>query len=152
MNATSVQEEQAQQLLELSTYKYLVEGFLMPAFSLFGLLGNSLSVYILRRREVKLKKDFVEILCALATFDNLLLICTFFLFSLPALSTQYKVRTQKNELHFTFNWFNVVRNGVSPFKPRFIFSHKRYLMREREKCKCLFQKLFYEKVKKMQIR
>ena len=88
---TSVQEEQAQQLLELSTYKYLVEGFFMPAFSIFGLLGNSLSVYILGQREVKLKRDFVEILCALATFDNLLLICTFFLFSLPALSKDYKV-------------------------------------------------------------
>ncbi len=56
------------------TYKFLAEAFLMPTVSAFGLAGNSLSVYILSRREVKLKRDFVEILCSLATFDNLLLV------------------------------------------------------------------------------
>jgi len=41
-------------------------------------------------KEVKLKRDFVEVLCSLATFDNLLLISTFFLFSLPTLSANYE--------------------------------------------------------------
>ena len=68
---------------------YLVEAFLMPAVALFGLIGNSLTIYILRQREVKLKRDFVEILCSLATFDNLLLVCSFFLFSMPRLCTEY---------------------------------------------------------------
>jgi len=61
----------------------------MPAVSLFGLVGNSLSIYILHHKEVKLKRDFVEVLCSLATFDNLLLVSTFFLFSLPTLSAGY---------------------------------------------------------------
>ncbi len=56
------------------SYKFLVEAFLMPAVSALGLAGNTLSLYILSRREVKLKRDFVEILCSLATFDNLLLV------------------------------------------------------------------------------
>ena len=33
---------------EESFFKYLVEGFLMPLISLFGFVGNLLSMYILR--------------------------------------------------------------------------------------------------------
>jgi len=62
----------------------------MPSVSLFGLAGNFLSIYILHHREVKLKKDFVDVLCMLATFDNLLLVTTFFLFSLPTLSVTWE--------------------------------------------------------------
>ena len=62
----------------------------MPSVSLFGLAGNFLSIYILNHREVKLKKDFVQVLCMLATFDNLLLVTTFFLFSLPTLSVTWE--------------------------------------------------------------
>ena len=46
-------------------------------------------MHILHHREVKLKKDYVDVLCMLATFDNLLLISTFLLFSLPTLSENY---------------------------------------------------------------
>ena len=72
------------------SFEYVVKSILMPAVSLFGLVGNSLSIYILHHKEVKLKRDFVEVLCSLATFDNLLLISTFFLFSLPTLSANYE--------------------------------------------------------------
>ena len=73
------------------SFEYIVKSTLMPLVSLFGLVGNSLSIYILHHKEVKLKRDFVEVLCSLATFDNLLLISTFFLFSLPTLSGDYDV-------------------------------------------------------------
>ncbi len=33
---------------ESPVFKYLVEGFLMPAVSAFGIIGNLLSMYILR--------------------------------------------------------------------------------------------------------
>ena len=72
------------------SFKYIVEGWLMPSVSLFGLGGNFMSMFILHHREVKLKKDFVDVLCMLATFDNLLLLSTFFLFSLPTLSDSYQ--------------------------------------------------------------
>ena len=35
------------------------------------------------------RPEFVEVLCSLAMYDNLLLFCTFFLFSLPAMSAAY---------------------------------------------------------------
>ena len=73
------------------SFKYIVEGWLMPSVSLFGIGGNFMSMFILHHREVKLKKDFVDVLCMLATFDNLLLLSTFFLFSLPTLSKSYQL-------------------------------------------------------------
>ena len=73
----------------MTTFKYVVEGWLMPSVSLFGIIGNFVSMHILHNREVKLKKDYVDVLCMLATFDNLLLMSTFFLFSLPTLSITY---------------------------------------------------------------
>ena len=76
----------------------------MPSVSLFGLLGNFVSMHILHHKEVKLKKDYVDVLCMLATFDNLLLISTFLLFSLPTLSENYmiEVSSLKNLLIFAF--------------------------------------------------
>lgn len=78
--------------MNLPSYKFIVEGFLMPLVSVFGLLGNSMTLYILCNSEVKLKKDFVTVLCSLATFDNLLLLCSFSLFSLPNFSDFYKLK------------------------------------------------------------
>lgn len=85
---------------ESKMFKYIVEGWLMPSVSLFGLAGNFLSMYILHHREVKLKKEFVDVLCMLATFDNLLLIATFFLFSLPTLSSTYLNAVSSFKLNF----------------------------------------------------
>ena len=41
---------------------------------------------MLHHRDVKLKKDFVDVLSALAGFDILFLLATFFLFTLPTWS------------------------------------------------------------------
>ena len=68
------------------SFQYVVEGIFMPLVSLFGLLGNSLSIYILHNKEVKLKKDFVEVLCSMSAYDSLFLIGALVLFSLPQLS------------------------------------------------------------------
>ena len=40
-------------------------------------------------QDVKLKKDFTEVLVSLATYDNLLLVCILFLFTMKELSTFY---------------------------------------------------------------
>ena len=71
------------------TFKYVVEGIFMTAISLFGLFGNSLSIYILRHKEVKLHRVFVEVLCSLSVFDNLFLIGAFLLYSLPQLCVTF---------------------------------------------------------------
>ena len=68
------------------TFQFVVEGVFMTIFSLFGLLGNSLSIYVLHHKEVKLKKDFVEVLCSMSAYDNLFLLAALVLFSLPQLS------------------------------------------------------------------
>ena len=38
---------------------------------------------------MKLKKDFIDVLCSLAGFDILFLVATFFLFSMPGWSDSY---------------------------------------------------------------
>ena len=68
------------------TFQFVVEGILMILVALFGLFGNSLSIYILNSKEVKMKKDFVEVLCSMSAYDNLFLLCAVVLFSLPQLS------------------------------------------------------------------
>ena len=82
------------------SFKYVVEGWFMPSVSLFGIIGNFISMHILHHREVKLKKDYVDVLCMLATFDNLLLISTFLLFSLPTLSENYTTNVRAFSLFF----------------------------------------------------
>ena len=59
-------------------------------------------MHILHHREVKLKKDYVDVLCMLATFDNLLLISTFLLFSLPTLSENYTTNVRAISLFLTY--------------------------------------------------
>ena len=84
------------------SFKYVVEGWFMPSVSLFGIIGNFISMHILHHREVKLKKDYVDVLCMLATFDNLLLISTFLLFSLPTLSENYTTNVRAITLFLTY--------------------------------------------------
>ena len=71
-------------------FSFVVEGFLMPAVTIFGLVCNSLTLYILNDKDVKLKREFVQNLCSLSIFDNFFLLCALFLFSLPVLSEDFK--------------------------------------------------------------
>lgn len=73
------------------TFKYVVEGICMTTVSIFGILCNSLSIYILHDKDVKLKQDFVEHLCSMSVYDILFLLCAFFLFSLPELSEDFRL-------------------------------------------------------------
>ena len=50
LNSTGILEESVvPEYEEESFFKYLVEGILMPCVSLFGIIGNLLSMYILRQ-------------------------------------------------------------------------------------------------------
>ena len=73
-------------MIVISQFKYVVEGLIVPQVSLVGLLANTLTIVVLNHREVKLKKSLVDILCGLATFDNLFLLSIFPMFTLPVLS------------------------------------------------------------------
>ena len=72
------------------SFKHIIEAFFMPSMSLFGIVGNVISICVLHHKDVKLRKDFIDVLCSLAVFDIVFLICTFFLFSLPTWSSAYE--------------------------------------------------------------
>ena len=42
--------------LKMSSFKWLVESIFMPLISLFGLAGNVFSVFVLRDKDVKLRR------------------------------------------------------------------------------------------------
>lgn len=96
-------------MLNISTFKYVVEGFVVPVISIFGLLGNTLTILVLNHREVKLKPSLVQILCGLATFDNVFLVFTFFMFTMPALSARYVRHI------FWLHLFRVFISGILQF-------------------------------------
>ena len=71
-------------------FAFIMEGFLMPAVTIFGLVCNSLTLYVLNDKDVKLKREFVQCLCSLTIFDNFFLMSALFLFSIPNLSEDFK--------------------------------------------------------------
>ena len=73
-----------------SLFKYLVLGVFLTFVAVIGIVCNSLTLYILHDKDVKLKRDFVQCLCAMTIYDNLFLVCAFFLFALPVLSVDYE--------------------------------------------------------------
>ena len=73
-------------MITITRFKYIVEGIVVPQISLLGVIANTLTILVLNHSDVKLKKSLVDILCGLATFDNLFLISIFPMFTLPVLS------------------------------------------------------------------
>ena len=71
---------------EFDSFKYYVEGIIVPQISLVGFLANCLTIVVLHHSELKLKKSLVDILSGLATFDNFFLMSTFPMFTLTELS------------------------------------------------------------------
>lgn len=73
--------------------EFITEGVLLIIISIFGFVGNALSIYVLLRPTVK--GIFSNILMGLASFDALFLICAIVTFGLPTVSVWYK----KNIFH-----------------------------------------------------
>jgi len=71
--------------------KMVVEGFLMPAVMSVGLVGNLLSIRVLRSPNIDMKKTFREVLTMLAVYDCLFITTASASFSLPQLSDYWKV-------------------------------------------------------------
>ena len=71
---------------KMSNARYIVEGLIIPQISLVGLVGNTLTIIVLNHNDVKLKRSLVDVLCGLATFDNLFLLSIFPMFTMPSLS------------------------------------------------------------------
>ena len=53
--------EEIMHVFNYNVLEYVVQGYFMPVVSLFGLAGNTVSIYILSHKDVKLKKDFSKV-------------------------------------------------------------------------------------------
>ena len=91
----------------------IVEGFLLPLVACFGILGNVTSICVLRDNRMEMKATFRfvkkkeagkgykvvnvprEILIMLAIFDTIFVVSATTTFSLPLLSTGWKVRKNR---------------------------------------------------------
>ena len=71
--------------------EYITEGILLTTISIFGFIGNIMSVYVLLRPSVR--EIFSNILTGLATFDALFLLCAIATFGLPVLSKKFYKKT-----------------------------------------------------------
>ena len=68
--------------------EFITEGVLLITISIFGFVGNTLSIYVLLRPSVR--GIFSNILMGLASFDALFLICAIVTFGLPTVSEWYQ--------------------------------------------------------------
>ena len=65
------------------TFRWMMYAVVMPIISLFGLIGNVTSICVLHHGDIQLKKYFVNVLTALASFDVLFLLTNFTLITFP---------------------------------------------------------------------
>ena len=70
-------------------FEYVTEGILLTMFSVVGLIGNVLALYVLQ--EPIYDRTFSNILITLTSFDALFLSTLPLTFGFPLLSTYYKV-------------------------------------------------------------
>lgn len=68
--------------------EFILSGVLLIIISIFGFVGNALSIYVLLRPSVR--GIFSNILMGLASFDAMFLICAIVTFGLPTVSEWYK--------------------------------------------------------------
>ena len=66
-----------------ATFRWVMYAVVVPVISLFGLMGNVTSIFVLRQRNIKLKKNLIGILSALAYYDILFLLTNFLYISFP---------------------------------------------------------------------
>ena len=65
------------------TFRWVMYAVAMPIISLFGVIGNVTSIYVLRHHDIQIKKYLVDVLSALACFDTLFLLTNFLLITFP---------------------------------------------------------------------
>ncbi|XP_059082321.1 G-protein coupled receptor daf-37-like [Tigriopus californicus] len=71
------------------TLRFVTEGLVNSVVSTFGLVGNVSAIVILATQKLDLHSFLRHILIALAVFDIIFLVTTFFLYSLPLFSSGY---------------------------------------------------------------
>ena len=79
-------------MIMLDILQFISEGLVIPVIAALGLIGNILAFLTLRSQKLDMKKTFRHILSMLAVFDFLFIVTFCAVFSLPLLSTKWKVR------------------------------------------------------------
>ena len=103
MQSAQLEEDQRQFL------EFITEGVLLIIISIFGFVGNTLSIYVLLRPSVK--GIFSNILMGLASFDALFLICAITTFGLPTVSVWYKKNIFYNIMTVSYGLTHTARVG-----------------------------------------
>ncbi|XP_043206730.1 FMRFamide receptor-like [Amphibalanus amphitrite] len=67
-----------------SLYEFILEGVILNVVNMLGIVCNTISIYILSRKQMRASINCC--LIGLATFDILLLVCSIFVWGLPAIS------------------------------------------------------------------
>ena len=65
------------------TFRWVMFALIMPIISLFGLIGNVSTIFVLHHSDIQLKKYLVDVLSALACFDILFLLTNFLFITFP---------------------------------------------------------------------
>ena len=63
-------------------FAHVMEAFVTPLTVLIGVLGNTLSICVLKKKEIQLRDSFARILIALAVFDLCFILASGAMFSL----------------------------------------------------------------------
>ena len=71
-------------VFEYSLYQFVLQGVVMNVVNVLGIVCNTISIYILSRKQMRASINCC--LIGLATFDILLLVCSIFVWGLPAIS------------------------------------------------------------------
>ncbi|TRY71858.1 hypothetical protein TCAL_03401 [Tigriopus californicus] len=82
MNSSSLSAYQS-----LEEFRYYTVGVILTPISIFGILGNILSIFVLSCPEMK--SNFNQLLICLASFDLVYLQLSFAIFAMPTLSVWY---------------------------------------------------------------
>ena len=89
--------------------EFITEGVLLIIISVFGFVGNALSIYVLLRPSVR--GIFSNILTGLASFDAFFLICAIVTFGLPTVSAWYKKNIFLTIMPVSYGFTHTARVG-----------------------------------------
>ena len=88
-----------------------IEGYMIPIVTLFGLIGNLVTAYILQSPSLDMKTSFRHILLMLAAFDAIFSFLAALTFSMPLLSTHWNVWIHPFLLPWLLPGMQIALNG-----------------------------------------
>ena len=82
-------------------FRWVMYALVMPIISLFGVIGNVTSIYVLRHHDIQIRKYLVDVLSALACCDTLFLLTNFLLITFPNWEVDSYIRVWPGTVNLT---------------------------------------------------